>query len=87
MVGHGDVAALFDKHILMHTQDEIAREIDRLAPLVEEGGYIPMPDHRVPPDVSFANYLYYLDTAKQVWGKGLDNIKPTGTPVGQSLRS
>jgi uroporphyrinogen decarboxylase len=73
----------FDKHILMHTKDEIAREIDRLAPLVEEGGYIPMPDHRVPPDVSFANYLYYLDTAKQVWGKGLDNIKPTGTPVGQ----
>lgn len=71
----------FDKHILMHGKDAIAREIDRLAPLVEEGGYIPMPDHRVPPDVRFEDYLFYLDEAKRVWGKGLDNIKPTGRPV------
>ena len=70
----------FDKHILMHGKDAIAREIDRLAPLVEEGGYIPMPDHRVPPDVRFEDYLFYLNEAKRVWGKGLDNIKPTGRP-------
>ena len=37
-----------------------------------------MPDHRVPPDVRFEDYLFYLDEAKRVWGKGLDNIKPTG---------
>jgi uroporphyrinogen decarboxylase len=68
----------FDKHILMQGKDAIAREIDRLAPLVEEGGYIPMPDHRVPPDVAFADYLFYIEEAKRVWGKGLDNLKPTG---------
>ncbi|MBK8799209.1 MAG: hypothetical protein IPM07_24185 [Anaerolineales bacterium] len=71
----------FDKHILMHGKDAIAREIERLAPLVEEGGYIPMPDHRVPPDVRFDDYLFYLNEAKRVWGNGLDNIKPTGRPV------
>lgn len=68
----------FDKHILMQGKDVIAREIERLAPLVEEGGYIPTPDHRVPPDVAFEDYLFYVKEAKRVWGKGLDNLKPTG---------
>lgn len=67
-----------DKHILAGSKDAIAREVDRLAPLVEAGGYIPTPDHRVPPDVPLDNYLFYLDEAKRVWGKGLGNIKPTG---------
>jgi uroporphyrinogen decarboxylase len=66
------------KLILAESTDAIAREIDRLAPLVEEGGYIPMPDHRVPPDVPFRNYMFYLERAKQVWGKGLPDLKPTG---------
>ena len=68
----------FDKHILMQGKSAIAREIERLTPLVEEGGYIPMPDHRVPPDVAFEDYLFYINEAKRVWGKGLDNLKPTG---------
>ena len=50
----------FDKHILARTTDDIAREIDRLAPLVEEGGFVPFCDHRVPPDVSLSNYLFYI---------------------------
>lgn len=68
----------FDKHVLAAKQDDIAREIDRLAPLVEEGGYIPTPDHRVPPDVPLDHYLFYLERAKSVWGRGLSNIAPTG---------
>jgi len=70
----------FDKHILAASTDEIAREIDRLAPMVEEGGFIPFCDHRVPPDVPFSNYLFYVERAKQVWGKGLSNLRPTGVP-------
>ncbi|NJL31053.1 MAG: hypothetical protein HC898_05185 [Phycisphaerales bacterium] len=54
--------------------------MNRLLPLVEEGGYIPMPDHRVPPDVTFENYLHYLRTARQVWCKGI-NLKPMGECV------
>ena len=35
---------------------ELAR---RIPGLVSKGGYIPMADHQVPPDVSWENYLYY----------------------------
>lgn len=67
----------FDKHILAKDKAAIEAEIARLTPLVEEGGYIPLPDHRVPPDVPLANYLHYLHTARKVWGRGV-NLKPIG---------
>ncbi len=60
----------FDKRILAGPREGIAREIERLAPLVEEGGYIPFCDHLVPPDVPLANYLFYLETAREVWWHG-----------------
>ena len=65
----------FDKHILATTKDAIEKEVHRLAPLVEEGGYIPFCDHRVPPDVSLENYMHYLRIARKVWGKNT-NLKP-----------
>lgn len=67
----------FDKHILARGKQDIEKEILRLTPLVDEGGYIPFADHRVPPDVPLANYLFYLETARHVWGKGI-NLKPMG---------
>ena len=70
----------FDKHILARGKRDITAEVERLAPLVEEGGFIPFCDHRVPPDVPLSNYIHYLNEAKRVWGKGLDNISPTGAP-------
>lgn len=65
----------FDKHILARTKSDIEAEIRRLAPLVEEGGFIPFCDHRVPPDVPFANYVFYCDTARRIWGKNV-NLRP-----------
>ncbi len=70
----------FNKRILAAGADAIAAEIDRLAPLVEAGGFVPFCDHRVPPDVSLADYLYYIDRAKAVWGKGAADLRPTGEP-------
>jgi uroporphyrinogen decarboxylase len=66
------------KRILSSSREQITREVERLTPLVEDGGYIPTPDHRVPPDVPLQNYLFYLEEAKRIWGKGLPNLKPTG---------
>ena len=60
------------KRVLASSQSAIHVEVLRLAPLVEEGGFIPMPDHRVPPDVPFENYLYYCRLIREVWGRGLD---------------
>ncbi|MEX1088402.1 MAG: uroporphyrinogen decarboxylase family protein [Phycisphaeraceae bacterium] len=54
----------FDKHILAKSKADIDQEIYRLAPVVEEGGFIPFPDHRVPPDVPLENYMHYLKTAR-----------------------
>ena len=64
----------------------IADEVHRLAPLVEEGGFIGFCDHRVPPDVPLENYMFYLETARKVWGKNLENLKPMGklSPVPSS---
>jgi len=68
----------FDKHILARTESEIEQEIDRLTPLVEDGGYIGFCDHRVPPDVPLGNYMFYLETVRERWGNGTD-LKPMST--------
>jgi len=62
----------FDKNILMTSKEAIKTEVLRLAPLVEQGGFIPHCDHLVPPDVPYQNYLFYLQTARQVWGQNCD---------------
>lgn len=66
------------KRILAGPKEGITREVERLAPLVEEGGYIPTPDHRVPADVSLDNYLFYLKETRRVWGRDLPNLRPMG---------
>lgn len=71
----------FDKHILARSKAAIDAEIERLTPLVEEGGYIPFCDHRVPPDVPLENYIHYCERARQVWGGGV-NLKPMPASTG-----
>lgn len=65
------------KRVLAGTFQQIDAEVARLAPLVEEGGYVPMPDHRVPPDVPYQNYLHHLRTARRIWGRSAPSLKPT----------
>jgi len=65
----------FDKKILARDKHAIEAEVYRLAPLVEEGGYIGFCDHRVPPDVPLENYLHYLRAVRHVWGHDC-NLKP-----------
>lgn len=70
----------FDKRILARSKEGIEQEVVRLAPLVEEGGYIGFCDHLVPPDVPLENYMFYLKTVREVWGHNLD-LKPLGKLV------
>jgi hypothetical protein len=74
----------FDKHILARGPDAIRAEVRRLTPLVEEGGFIPHCDHRVPADVPMANYIFYVEEAKRVWGKGMGNVRPMGKLKGSA---
>ena len=55
-----------DKRELAKGHAEIDAEIDRVRPLIEQGGYIPLPDHLIPPDVSWSNYVYYLTRMTQL---------------------
>jgi len=55
-----------DKRALIAGREAIDRELAKLAPLVERGGYLPCVDHRVPPDVSYSDYLYYLEKKKLI---------------------
>ncbi|MCL2351881.1 MAG: hypothetical protein FWC55_05040 [Firmicutes bacterium] len=59
-----------DKMQLKAGPDAIKAYLERVAPYVERGGYIPFCDHRCPPDVSPANYLYYLDLKEKMFGMG-----------------
>lgn len=53
-----------DKRALIAGRKAIDAELERLRPLIEQGRYVPCVDHRVPPDVTYDHYLYYLE-AKQ----------------------
>ena len=44
-------------------------EIERLRPLVDLGGYIPCPDHRIAPDAKWDNVRYYCDRMHNVFSK------------------
>lgn len=53
-----------DKREIARGKAAINAHLLALAPLIDEGGYIPTVDHTVPPDVSWNNFRYYMD-AKQ----------------------
>ncbi len=57
-----------NKRALAKDKQAIRAEVDRLLPLVKQGGYIPHVDHRCPPDVSYENYLYYLQYKREKLG-------------------
>lgn len=50
-----------DKRELAKGPEAIESHLASLAPLIEEGGFIPTVDHLVPPDVSLENFQYYME--------------------------
>ena len=57
-----------NKTIFARDYRAIDAEIERLRPLVELGGYIPCPDHRLPGDARWENVQYYCDRMHRVFG-------------------
>jgi uroporphyrinogen decarboxylase len=58
-----------NKMALIQGGTAIDQEIERLTPLIEGGGFIPMVDHRCPPEVSYATYQYYLGKKREWIGR------------------
>ena len=44
---------------------------ERLRTLVEEGGFIPLPDHRMPPDCSLEQFRNYVKVFRSVFKMGV----------------
>ena len=55
-----------DKRILAQGPEAIDAHLRTMLPLIEEGGFIPTVDHTVPPDVSWANFKYYMQSKEKL---------------------
>lgn len=57
-----------DKRVFAHDRAAVDAEVDRLKALVDLGGYIPCPDHRIAPDAKFELVQYYCERFRKVIG-------------------
>ncbi|NOY80178.1 MAG: hypothetical protein GXP31_04140 [Kiritimatiellaeota bacterium] len=57
-----------DKRAMAKGGAVIEAEIERVRPVVESGGYIPSCDHGVPADVSWPNYVRYVELLARATG-------------------
>jgi len=55
-----------DKRELTKDKAAIDAHLRTFIPLIEEGGFIPTVDHLVPPDVSYENFLYYIQRKQEL---------------------
>lgn len=56
-----------NKYIFGCDRTVIDAEIERMRPLVELGGYIPCPDHNLPPGARWENVQYYCERMRKVF--------------------
>lgn len=56
-----------DKHIIPHGEAAIRSHLESLRPVAEEGGFIPMPDHRIPLDCSLMDFQQYICVFKEIF--------------------
>ena len=57
-----------NKNVFARDRAAVDAEVERLVPLVELGGFIPCPDHRIPPDAEYDNVRYYCDQMHAAFG-------------------
>jgi uroporphyrinogen decarboxylase len=60
IIGH------FDKLTLEQSRGAVLAEIERLKPLMCDGGFMMMPDHLITPGVSLDMYRWYLDQVREL---------------------
>lgn len=57
-----------DKRLIARGGAELDREMDRLAPVVRQGGFIPGCDHGIPPDVTWPKFLQFAERWAEITG-------------------
>jgi len=56
----------FDKNSLYKGKEHIDKELEKMAFMINQGGYIPYADHLVPPNCSWENYKYYREKLSRI---------------------
>lgn len=56
-----------NKNVFAMDYAAVDREIERLRPLVELGGHIPCPDHRIPLGAKWENIQYYCERFRKTF--------------------
>ncbi len=54
-----------NKTVFSREYKAVENEVERLKPLVDSGGYIPCPDHRIAPDAKWENVQYYCELMRK----------------------
>jgi uroporphyrinogen decarboxylase len=57
-----------DKLVIPHGEAAIRAHLESLKPAADAGGYVPLPDHRIPPDCSLDQFRTYVQVYKSVFG-------------------
>jgi uroporphyrinogen decarboxylase len=57
-----------DKRVFARDRAAVDAEVERLRRLVDLGGYIPCPDHRIAPDAEYDLVRYYCERMRAVFG-------------------
>ena len=47
---------------------DVDKEVERLKRMVDLGGFIPCPDHRIAPDAKWENVVYYCNAMRKTFG-------------------
>jgi uroporphyrinogen decarboxylase len=56
-----------DKKVFARDRAAVETEVERMKPLVELGGFIPCPDHRIPPDAKWDLVRHYTEVMRKTF--------------------
>jgi hypothetical protein len=57
-----------NKQVFAYDRAAVDAEVERLKRLVDLGGFLPCPDHAIPPDAEWDNVVYYCERMRRVFG-------------------
>ena len=64
------LAGGIDKMEIAKGRKAIDAELEaKIPPMLAQGGYIPFLDHAIPPDISYADFMYYLERKLELMGR------------------
>ncbi len=58
-----------DKHVIPKGESAIREHLAPLAELATEGGFVPLPDHRIPPHASLDQFRTYVRVFREMFGE------------------